>query len=133
MVEKTFLWSMHYFRAFAIINIVIVHLWRIPIETNEEIGIQEIIREVLFHNSTIYFIFISGFLFIYLKNKFQLDKFYINKLRFIISPYLFNIITFWIIFYYLDLLGLYSYQSIKTNFFLYYFYYHFWGQEQALK
>lgn len=86
-----FLKNIHYFRAFAIINIVLVHVWRIPEFYRESHQASytfiNVSREVLFHDSTIYFIFISGFLFYYLSSKFELRRYYKNKLANVISPY----------------------------------------------
>lgn len=87
---KKFLKHIHYFRAFAIINIVIVHLWHIPSAYQDHHGVELVntVREVAFHDSTIYFLFISGFLFYYLSPRFELIKYYRNKLFNVISPYL---------------------------------------------
>jgi surface polysaccharide O-acyltransferase-like enzyme len=91
--KKKFLKNIHYFRAFAIINIVIVHVWHIPkiyIESQyASYTFINVLREVLFHASTIYFIFISGFLFYYLSPKFNLQRYYKSKLSNVISPYIF--------------------------------------------
>lgn len=106
---------MHYFRAFAIINIVIVHLWRIPLEKNEGMENQEIIREVLFNNSTIYFIFISGFLFHHIKIKISTGQYYRKKINSVIVPFAFNAVLTWFVFYMLDRFSIYTYHEIKTN------------------
>lgn len=91
--KKEFLKSIHYFRAFAIINIVFIHVWRIP-EIYKEYdrtiySFVNIAREVLFHDSTIYFIFISGFLFHHLSANFELKRYYRNKLFNVVFPYIF--------------------------------------------
>ena len=49
----------------------------------------DITKQVLFHDSTIYFIFISGFLFHHLSPTFELKKYYKNKLFYVFFPYLF--------------------------------------------
>lgn len=91
--KRDFLKNIHYFRAFAIVNIVIVHIWRIPEiykEYNRAIySFVSIAREVIFHDSTIYFIFISGFLFHHLSPAFELKKYYKNKILNVVFPYLF--------------------------------------------
>lgn len=88
-----FKWSFHYLRAFAIVNIIFVHAWRIP-ENNSINPIHiDIFREVLFHDSTFYFIFISGFLFAYLSHKVSTKRFYINKFKNIVLPYVFLTVT----------------------------------------
>jgi len=78
--KKPFLKHIHYFRAFAIINIVIVHTWHSPSSFSAASSAVDIIRKVLFHSSTIYFVFISGFLFYYLSQKFDIAKYYKSKL-----------------------------------------------------
>ena len=86
-----FLNHIHYFRAFAIINIMVLHLWHIPESYQKYRGCNaiNIAREVAFHDSTIYFIFISGFLFYYLSNKFKLFKYYKSKIFNVLLPYVF--------------------------------------------
>ncbi len=88
---RTFLRHMHYFRAFAIINIVAAHLWYIPsiLETEISMTIEVVdkIREVLFHGSSIYFLFISGFLFSYLSSGFSVTKYWEKKIKFVLAPY----------------------------------------------
>lgn len=49
----------------------------------------ETARDVAFHGSTIYFIFISGFLFYYLSPKFTILRYYRNKLLNVMVPYVF--------------------------------------------
>lgn len=84
-----FLPNIHYFRAFAIVNIVFVHVWRLPKSLEHTTGaiIIDQIREVLFHDSTLYFLFISGFLFHHLSPRFELGKFYKNKALYVLLPY----------------------------------------------
>ena len=48
-----------------------------------------IAREVMFHDSTIYFIFISGFLFHHLSTNFDIKRYYKNKLFNVVFPYIF--------------------------------------------
>jgi surface polysaccharide O-acyltransferase-like enzyme len=89
--KKTeFLWDFHYFRAFAIINIIIIHVWTYPVNKPSSIDAEylDMVRETLFDGSTIYFILISGFLFQHLSSKFKLEKYYFGKLKNIIFPYL---------------------------------------------
>ena len=88
--NKPFLLFIHYFRAFAIINVVACHLFHSPFQNNTIIINQtiSITREVLFHDSTIYFIFVSGFLFEYLSDNFQTLKYYQKKISFVIIPYI---------------------------------------------
>ncbi len=97
VIQKKFLNHIHYFRGFAIINIVIAHIWHVPFEfkNHQEADFVNIFREVIFHGSTIYFIFISGFLFYYLSFNFKTGKYYKNKIFNVISPYIF--ISFFIL------------------------------------
>lgn len=91
--KKLFLKHIHHFRAFAIMNIVCSHTWHIPSRYKgfhgATITLVDTLKEVLFHDSTIYFIYISGFLFYYLSPKFELTKYYKSKLFNVISPYIF--------------------------------------------
>ncbi len=89
-VTPQFLLPIHYFRAFAIICIFIVHTWTYPeSETNSySARLLVAIKESVFHSSTIYFIFISGFLFHHLSGRFELRRFFTKKVKNIIIPYL---------------------------------------------
>lgn len=89
--KSKYLKHIQYFRAFAIINIVFVHSWEFPsdYQHNGSFYLLNTIRELVFHDSTIYFLFISGFLFHYLSPKFELVKYYKNKLHYVIFPYIF--------------------------------------------
>lgn len=89
--ETKILKHLHYFRGFAILNILIVHIWQFPAgyENFRFVGLIDSTRELLFHNSTIYFLFISGFLFYYLSPKFTLKKYYRSKFLNVILPYIF--------------------------------------------
>lgn len=87
--KRPFLLYMHYFRAFAIINVVLIHVWRSSNCTNPEAErLSYIISHTVFSNSTIYFIFISGFLFYYLSVNFNAIKYYKNKIMNVIFPYM---------------------------------------------
>jgi hypothetical protein len=86
--KRPFLLYMHYFRAFAIINIVLLHVWRSSLCTQPETErVSYIIRHTVFSNSTIYFIFISGFLFYYLSENFNVIRYYKSKIMNVILPY----------------------------------------------
>ena len=89
-MKKEFLWSFHYFRAFAIINVFFVHVWKLPkkVSSPEIIENFNALKDILFHGSTLYFIFISGFLFEYLNHRYTTGRYYTNKLKYIILPYL---------------------------------------------
>ncbi len=89
--NKPFLKSIHYFRAFAIINIVIIHIWHIPSNniSMQNLELIDLVRLVLFHDATIYFLLISGFLFHYLSGNpgFSIKKYYLSKIKYILFPY----------------------------------------------
>lgn len=97
-MNKNFDRTFHYFRAFAILSVLGAHMWISPeIEGLEgERKFLECLRSVLFHSSTIYFIFISGYLFdyVYKTRTFDLFKFYKSKVRNVLSPYLFLSLVF---------------------------------------
>ena len=102
-----FLKHIHYFRGFAIINIMLVHIWHFPGKFQDQSSVKTInsIRELLFHDSTIYFIFISGFLFYYLSHKFKIIKYYKSKFLKIITPYIFLTILIFLFYNYSELAG----------------------------
>lgn len=97
--QPKFLGYLHSFRAFAILNIVAIHAIGFAIYAcnNNSLNPKDpinIINEVLFHNSTIYFAVISGLLFsVVLKSK-GYKKFYSSKLRNVLLPYLFLTLVF---------------------------------------
>lgn len=81
--------DIHYFRAFAILNVVLVHIWQLPAWAPKVAWEwkMDTVRSILFHDSTIYFIFISGFLFHYLSSSFNLVRYYKGKIFNVIIPY----------------------------------------------
>jgi hypothetical protein len=97
-MSVSYLWSFHYFRAFAILNIVILHLWVLPSNGSILVHHQIVIKELLFHSSTLYFIFISGFLVMHLKERITTKGYFISKLKNVILPYI--LISFGLIFVY---------------------------------
>lgn len=88
--KKLFLRHIHYFRAFAIINIVLVHTWVAPREFSDraDARLMNVISGIAFHDATIYFIFISGFFFHYLSQRFEALRYYRSKLVHVVIPYL---------------------------------------------
>ena len=85
-VQRGFLRHVHYFRAFAIMSILFAHLWELPLDHADR-PVLHSVRSLLFHASTIYFLFISGFLFIHLSNKFDIKRYYRSKALFVLLPY----------------------------------------------
>ncbi|MBN2656536.1 MAG: acyltransferase [Spirochaetales bacterium] len=98
-MKKGILFDIHYFRAFAIINVILVHILRLPedLATTHYGLVFKSMREVLFHDSTIYFIFISGFLFKHLSSKTGTGKYYLNKFKNVVIPY--TVISLLLIFF----------------------------------
>ena len=80
--KESFDWGMHYLRAFAIVCILLEHLWWY-------IGLYEEARAYL-HGSSIYFLFISGYLCQHLsaRRPSSAKTYYRRKIENIISPYL---------------------------------------------
>jgi len=70
---------------------VFVHIWHPPTNYPDHQGAEliNIFREIAFHSCTIYFVFISGFLFYYLSLNLVFKKYYKSKLYNIVCPYLF--------------------------------------------
>ena len=82
MEKQGFDLAMHYFRAFAIFSVISVHMWIVPpLEGHESMSrFLDMLRGVLFHSSTLYFVFISGYLFHFLaQRKFDLRTYYRKK------------------------------------------------------
>nr|WP_319583124.1 acyltransferase [uncultured Pseudodesulfovibrio sp.] len=90
--KRGFLVDMHYFRAFAILNVMLVHILQPPHAFHIQADSSGLltVKGILFHNSTIYFIFISGFLFQYLSYKFNIRNYYKAKVINVITPYVIN-------------------------------------------
>lgn len=92
--KRPFLRHLHYFRGFAILNIVIVHTWQlssanIQSSSAEYLHYMGRVKEFLFHGSTLYFLFISGFLFHYLSHNFIVKDYYKKKFKYVVTPYIF--------------------------------------------
>lgn len=96
--KREFLLHLHYFRGIAILCIMFAHLLVIPVSIprTETVHRFAFFNEVLFHGSSVYFLFISGYLFYYLSNKFNPLKYFKGKLLKVILPYAF--LTFLIFF-----------------------------------
>ncbi len=75
--KRQFDYGMHYFRAFAIISIVFAHFYHTDLSFS------------IFNCSTIFFLFISGYLLIYLdRNDFQTLTYYRKKFMTVLLPYI---------------------------------------------
>jgi surface polysaccharide O-acyltransferase-like enzyme len=92
MNKRAFLSNMNSLRGVAIFSIMTVHLWFVPQDSVETTSIYlkliSVTREILFHDSTIFFIFISGFLFEYLSSRYSSQEYYKSKFKNILLPYL---------------------------------------------
>lgn len=112
--KVTFLWNLHYFRAFAIINIVLIHVLYIPNEQDINLGLQVALklRDSIFDGSTIYFVFISGFLFHRLNQKLNIKVFYKKKLLNIVVPYLVISTIFFTVLYITGEMKLFSFMDL---------------------
>lgn len=111
--KRGFLVDMHYFRAFAILNVMLVHILQPPPEFHipQDSTLLLRISEIIFHDSTIYFIFISGFLFQYLSYKFEIRNYYKSKIKNVISPYIVNSII-------ITLFMSYAYGYYEINYYI---------------
>lgn len=86
---RVFLRSIHYFRGLAILSVAALHLWTIPpsFATPMEQRLAELIRQVAFHDSTMYFLFLAGFLFMHFAGTFEWKSFFRKKLYHLLLPY----------------------------------------------
>lgn len=92
--QPQFLGYLHSFRGFAIINIAMLHAIVAAVfpGNNYELDMQDpltLTGHVLFGASTLYFAVISGLLFTAVLRSRGYAKFYKNKARFVVVPYIF--------------------------------------------
>ncbi len=85
--QTHFLSYIHYFRGIAILFIVGIHVYASLNWENSNHYIHHILR-VLLDDSTLLFVFISGFLFQHLSYKFQTRVYLKKKFKFVFQPYL---------------------------------------------
>lgn len=83
MEINRFLHSIHWFRGLAITFIVLIHINRRSLEYFFDFDYLG----VIVGNSTFFFVFISGYLFWHLKDKYKYSNFLKVKLKNVISPY----------------------------------------------
>ena len=93
MTPKNYDLTFHYFRAFAIVSVMLTHMWVGPVLAGSEDAakLQDSLRLCLFHSATIYFVFISGYLFDFVnrrKGQFSPLRFYKSKIVNVFCPYL---------------------------------------------
>lgn len=63
MTPKNYDLTFHYFRAFAIVSVMLTHMWVGPPSSRAArtpAKLQDSLRLCLFHSATIYFVFISA-------------------------------------------------------------------------
>ncbi|MGK0270448.1 MAG: peptidoglycan/LPS O-acetylase OafA/YrhL [Cocleimonas sp.] len=84
MKQTEYLKSINWFRGLAIIFIYLVHVPKYMLSENGEIFIYS-----FFGNGTFYFIFISGYLFWHLKEKYNFTQYIDTKLKYVVLPYVF--------------------------------------------
>jgi peptidoglycan/LPS O-acetylase OafA/YrhL len=97
--SPAFFGYLHSFRGFAIINIAAIHvfgfsIFSMPGADFNKISYPNIVNEILFHNSTIYFAVISGILFTLILKQKGYKSFYLNKIKYVLFPYIFLTLIF---------------------------------------
>lgn len=87
MTQKTgFLNYIHYFRGFAILIILGIHVRMVYPWGDHDIAHQLLIS--FLDNGTVLFVFIAGFLFQHLSGKFSYSNYLYKKLQYVVLPYL---------------------------------------------
>ncbi|MCF6363152.1 MAG: acyltransferase [Gammaproteobacteria bacterium] len=96
MYQNNFLHSLHWFRGIAIIFVVMGHL---PQPSLGNSDLVKIIHDI-FTNGTFFFVFIAGYLFWHLIDRYEYKKYLKNKLLFVILPYtvIFTLVIFLVLF-----------------------------------
>ncbi|MEZ9855575.1 acyltransferase family protein, partial [Vibrio breoganii] len=103
-MQKKFIKAINWFRAIAIISVVFTHVEKNTLPSGI---VGETIYSILF-NGTFYFIFISGYLFYHLKDRFEYKKYLKTKIRNVLSPY---IIQYVLVLLLITLFNLYVFSS----------------------
>jgi peptidoglycan/LPS O-acetylase OafA/YrhL len=100
LASNKFYNHIHAFRGFAILNIVAAHCWTILIvvaslnNSHDDFLPLYASSETLFHNATIYFAVVSGLLFSLVLKQYSWKLFFINKLKYVLAPYVFFTVIF---------------------------------------
>lgn len=81
--QSEYLQSINWFRGLAIVFIYLVHVPKDMLSENGKAFIYS-----FFGNGTFYFIFISGYLFWHLKEKYNFTSYIDTKLKYVVSPYI---------------------------------------------
>ena len=82
MSRNNFLHSLHWFRGIAVIFVVMSH---IPVPKVENFFVTFL--NIIFANGTFFFVFVSGYLFWHLIDRYEYKKYLQNRLLFVILPY----------------------------------------------
>ena len=81
MHKTTFLHSLHWFRGIAILFVVMSH-----VQAQNSNGLFDVFKEI-FSNGTFLFVFIAGYLFWHLIDRFEYKKYLRQKFLFVVLPY----------------------------------------------
>jgi len=81
--KKVFLHSLHWFRAIAIIFVVLAHA---VVKIRSE-DVYSATLAAFVQNGTFFFVFIAGYLFWHLSDRFQYKKYLTTKLKYVVLPY----------------------------------------------
>lgn len=81
--NKSFLGYVHLYRAISAVFVVLCHCPLLLIG-----NLDRTFEGAIFQRSTHMFIFISGFIFQHLSNRFDWKKYYLNRFRYVLVPYL---------------------------------------------
>lgn len=84
--KKEFLNYIHYFRGFAILIILGIHVRMVYPWAEDDFNKQLLIT--LLDNGTVLFVFIAGFLFQYLSKKYEYLPYLKRKFKFVVLPYI---------------------------------------------
>ena len=111
--REGYLHYVHYFRGFAILNIVAIHAAAfaqfVPSGGNiDRTTVFSAINESLFHDATLYFALVSGLLFSVVLKRRGLKTFFRSKLLNVVSPYVFCTLVFSWVFWDLDGSGVFA-------------------------
>jgi len=86
--QQNFLLYLHNFRAISILFIIGIHVYASLIWESKDFE-AHLFLKVLFDESTLFFVFISGFLFHHLIGRYNTQKFLKKKFKVVFQPYIF--------------------------------------------
>lgn len=85
MEKSNFLHSLHWFRGIAIFFVVMGHAV-VKLRSDDALSIG---LSGFFVNGTLFFVFISGYLFWHLKDRYEYKSYLISKFKYVVLPYIF--------------------------------------------